>query len=275
MTADGEIPDDGFQALLDKISRDRGFRCASYKTTCLRRRVSVRMRARGVHRYADYAGLLDRDAGEYDQLLDALTINVTKLFRNPEVYHAIARDVIPALWDSPRPRLRVWSAGCASGEEPYSLAALFHRHAEQRRALDQLARVEIIGTDVDRRSLEAAERAEFEERDFTETPPEWRARYFAREAPFTAGPEIRRLVRFRQHDMLREPPPRPVNDLIVCRNAIIYFDRESQERLFETFFAALSPGGFLVLGKVETLFGAARQLFAPVNGRERIFQRPA
>ncbi len=75
--------------------------------------------------------------------------------------------------------------------------------------------------------------------------------------------------------MLREPPARPVNDLIVCRNAIIYFDRTSQERLFETFYSALSPGGFLVLGKVETLFGAARQLFAPVNGRERIFRRPA
>ncbi len=97
---EADPPDDGFQALLDKISRDRGFRCASYKPTCLRRRVGVRMRARGVHRYADYAGLLDRDAAEYDLLLDALTINVTKLFRNPEVYHALAREVVPALWAS-------------------------------------------------------------------------------------------------------------------------------------------------------------------------------
>lgn len=267
--------DDGFAALLEKISRDRGFRCASYKTTCLRRRVGVRMRARAVHRYADYAALLDADAAEYDLLLDALTINVTKLFRNPEVYQAMLREVIPRLWDAPGPRIRVWSAGCASGEEPYSVAALFHLYAAQRSALHQLSRVEILGTDVDRRSLAAAARGEFEERDFSETPPEWRARFFAPDPPFTVDPALRAVVQFKQHDMLREPAPRPVNDLIICRNAIIYFDRPSQEQLFDTFHAALTPGGFLVLGKVETLFGRARQMFEPVDGRERIFRRAA
>lgn len=267
--------DEAFSALLDKISRDRGFHCASYKTTCLRRRVSVRMRARGVHRYEDYATLLDRDDAEYDHLLDALTINVTKLFRNPEVFQAIAREVMPALWASPRPRLRVWSAGCASGEEPYSLGVLFHQHAEAAGALSRLSRVDILGTDIDRRSLADAERAAFEERDFSETPPEWRARYFAPVAPFTVDPAVRRLVRFQHHDLLRDPAPGPAYDLIVCRNAIIYFDRVSQERLFDEFYDALTPGGFLVLGKVETLFGRARQRFAPVNSRERIFRRPA
>jgi chemotaxis methyl-accepting protein methylase len=272
---DVDAPDDGFQALLDKISQDRGFHCASYKPTCLRRRVSVRMRARGVHQFADYAGLLDRDAAEYDLLLDALTINVTKLFRNPEAFEAIAREVMPVLWDSPRPRLRVWSAGCASGEEPYSLATLFYRHAEMHRGIARLPRVDVLGTDIDRRSLADAEHGVFEESDFSETPPEWRARYFSAGPPFVVRPEIRRLVRFAHHDLLREAPPRPVNDLIVCRNAIIYFDRPSQERLFEAFYAALSPGGFLVLGKVETLFGVGRERFEVVNGRERIFRRPA
>ncbi len=270
-----EPQDEDFQALLDKISRDRGFHCASYKATCLRRRVGVRMRARGLHRYVDYAGLLDADLGEYDLLLDALTINVTKLFRNPEVYHAMLRDVVPVVWDAAPSRIRVWSAGCASGEEPYSLAALFHLHAAARGELHRLPRVEILGTDIDRRSLAAAECGEFEERDFSETPEAWRSAYFAPAAPFTVVPELRRLVKFRQHDLLREPPPQGEHDLIVCRNAIIYFDRVSQERLFESFYSALAPGGFLVLGKVETLFGRARQLFRPVDARERIFVRPA
>ncbi len=269
-----EPRDEAFEALLDKISRDRGFRCASYKTTCLRRRVGVRMRARGVHEYADYAGLLDEDPREYELLLDALTINVTKLFRNPEAFQALREQVIPALWDGTRSRIRVWSAGCASGEEPYSIAALFHMHAEARGELHRLGRVEILGTDVDRRSLAAAEQGEFEEVDFSETPPEWRARYFAAAPPFTIRPEVRALVRFRQHDMLREAPPWPTSDLIVCRNAVIYFDRGSQERLFMDFHNALVPGGFLMLGKVETLFGAARQAFVPVDTRERIFLRP-
>lgn len=267
--------DDEFQALLDKISRDRGFACAAYKATCLRRRVGVRMRARGLHRYADYAGLLDADTSEYDLLLDALTINVTKLFRNPEVYQAMLRDVVPAVWNAAPVRIRVWSAGCASGEETYSLAALFHLHAVRQGELDRLGRVEILGTDIDRRSLAAAERGEFEERDFSETPEEWRAAYFAAAPPFRVVPALRRVVKFRQHDLLRDPVPQTGHDLIVCRNAIIYFDRASQERLFEAFYSALAPGGFLVLGKVETLFGRSRQLFQPVDARERIFRRPA
>lgn len=275
MTTATDPQDEAFAALLDKISRERGFHCASYKTTCLRRRVGVRMRARGVHRYAEYAALLDADTGEYDRLLDALTINVTRLFRNPEVFHAILDRVVPVLWASPRPRLRVWSAGCASGEEAYSLATLFHLHASAVGETDRLSRVEILGTDIDAASLAAAERAEFEERDFSETPPAWRSRYFAPAPPFVPDPAVRRMVRFQRHDLLREPPPRTAHDLIVCRNAIIYFDRASQERLFDAFYDALTPGGYLVLGKVETLFGRARQAFRVVDARERIFMRPA
>ena len=122
----------GFAALLDKIARDRAFGCGSYKERCLRRRVAVRMRARAVHTFADYMVLLDRDAVEYDRLVDALTINVTKLFRNWETYASVAARVVPPLWARPDAELRVWSAGCSSGEEPYSLAVLFHRHAESR-----------------------------------------------------------------------------------------------------------------------------------------------
>src|ERR1051325_2836802 len=127
MTEHDGAPD--FVELTRKISREKGFGCASYKEKCLRRRIAVRMRARGVHTYRDYARLLDADGGEYDRLLDALTINVTKLFRNWEAYAALASTAIPALWSSENPSIRVWSAGCSSGEEPYSIAVLFHRHA--------------------------------------------------------------------------------------------------------------------------------------------------
>ena len=108
-----------FASLTEKISRERGFACAAYKARCLQRRIGVRMRARAVHTYADYARVLDADPREYDLLLDALTINVTKLFRNWETYAAMAREVVPALWSRGDRPLRVWSAGCASGEEPY------------------------------------------------------------------------------------------------------------------------------------------------------------
>jgi chemotaxis methyl-accepting protein methylase len=268
-----DLTDAGFAELTAKISRDRGFGCASYKDKCLRRRIAVRMRARGVHTYSDYARVLDSDIAEYDKLLDALTINVTKLFRNWETYNAITEKVVPALWERDIPTINVWSAGCSSGEEPYSLAALFHQYAERVGALGQLAtRVRVLGSDIDARCLAAAQTGAFEDGDFTDTPPELRKRYFAPAAPFAVIPEVKRLVRFERRDLLAEPAPPGTHHLICCRNVLIYFDRDTQERLFEKFHRALSPEGFLVLGKVETLLGAARTRFAAVDGRERIFR---
>ncbi|MFN2566901.1 MAG: protein-glutamate O-methyltransferase CheR, partial [Gemmatimonadaceae bacterium] len=267
--------DGAFRMLTEKVFRERGFGCASYKERCLRRRIAVRMRARGVHTYEDYARVLDRDAMEYERLLDALTINVTRLFRNKEVFAAIGARVIPEIWQWPTRRLRVWSAGCSSGEEAYSLAALMHRHSAERGAGSALSRVDILGTDVHGPSLEAAAEGVYAESAFEEVPPEIREAYFGgREARNRASPELRRLVRFESHDLLRERPPADGYALILCRNVLIYFDRPSQERLFEQFYQALAPGGFLVLGMVETLFGEARGRFATLDARARIFRRP-
>ncbi|HEX5438741.1 MAG TPA: protein-glutamate O-methyltransferase CheR [Gemmatimonadaceae bacterium] len=262
-----------FGALTSKIARERGFACASYKEKCLRRRIAVRMRACGVHTYGDYARVLDADAHEYDRLLDALTINVTKLFRNWDTFAAVAEHVIPTLWARPDPTIRVWSAGCASGEEPYSLAILFHRYAAAHGVLDALRRVSILGTDIDRACLEAAVRAQFAEPAFADTPPDLRERYFTPEPPFTLRSDTRALVQFARRDLLADPPPATDLQLVICRNVIIYFDRGTQEMLFQRFHDALAPGGFLVLGKVETLIGAPRSGFASVEPRERIFRR--
>lgn len=265
--------DHEFAELTRKIARERGFGCASYKERCLRRRIAVRMRARGVHTYPDYARILDTDAREYDLLLDALTINVTKLFRNWETFEAIARLVIPELWARPDATLRVWSAGCASGEEPYSLAILMHRHAVAIGEPHRVGRVTVLGTDIDRASLAAAARAEYAPAAFADTPAELRTQYFSPAAPHAVHPDVKRLVRFERNDLLSDPAPAGGVHLLLCRNVIIYFDRYTQEALFERFHDALVPGGFLVLGKVETLLGPARTRFVAVDSRERIFRR--
>jgi chemotaxis methyl-accepting protein methylase len=264
----------GFQLLTDKITRDRGFGCASYKEKCLRRRIAVRMRARGVHSFTDYARLLDSDAHEYDKLLDALTINVTKLFRNWDTYDAMARLVVPVLWDLPVQKLHAWSAGCSSGEEPYSVATLFLRYAESLGQSERArTRVDVLGSDIDRESLAAAARALYEEGAFADTPAAIRSRYFTPGFPASPLPSVKQLVRLERRDLLKEAPPPGGLHLVTCRNVIIYFDRATQEALFERFHDALLPGGFLVLGKVETLLGRVRTLFAPVDGRERIFRK--
>jgi len=262
-----------FAALTARIADRSGFRCDAYKERCLRRRIAVRMRATGTHTFEDYGALLDADGAEWERLVDALTINVTKLFRDAAAFDAAARLVVPPLWATPEPELRVWSAGAASGEEAYSLAALFHAYAEMRGETARLGRVRVLGTDIDRASLAAAQAGSYGESAFVDTPPAMRARYFSPGYPAAVSDELRAMVRFERRDLLLEPPPPGPHHLIVCRNVLIYFDRDSQERLFAQFREALAPGGFLMLGKVETLLGDSRRGFAAVSPRERIFRR--
>jgi chemotaxis methyl-accepting protein methylase len=185
----------------------------------------------------------------------------------------MARLVIPHLWEREGAGIRIWSAGCASGEEAYSLAILLHRHAVARGDRHRLETASVLGTDIDRASLSTAEQGTYPESAFADTPAELRQAYFSPTAPYSVRPEIRKLVRFSHHDLLRDPPEGRVH-LITCRNVLIYFDRATQEALFQRFHDALVPGGYLVLGKVETLFGPARHRVVSVDARERIFQRP-
>jgi len=263
----------GYPELMEKIWLERGFRCASYKDQCLRRRIAVRMRASGVSSYVDYVRVLERDRLELDRLVDALTINVTKLFRNWDVYSTIAARIIPALWDGPMRELRVWSAGCSSGDEAYSIAALFHRHAEATETVEDFGRLHIVGTDIDRGSLAAAERGEFDEADFADTPDKLRARYFSPAPPHRVADVLRAAVSFARTDLLCDAPPTGAHALVVCRNVLIYFDRVAQERVFASLHDALAPNGFLVLGRVEALIGPARSMFVAVDARERIYRK--
>jgi chemotaxis methyl-accepting protein methylase len=180
--------------------------------------------------------------------------------------------VIPAIWQGAPRELKVWSAGCSSGDEAYSMAVLFHRHASAVRETARLDRVDILGTDIDRESLTAAAKGLFDDDAFTDTPDDIRAAYFSATLPATVRPEAKSLVRFERRDLIHGEAPKGLH-LIACRNVIIYFDRTTQENLFIRFHEALEPGGFLVLGKVETLLGATRSLFEPVDARERIFRR--
>jgi chemotaxis methyl-accepting protein methylase len=226
----------------------------------LKRRIAVRMRARGVHTYEDYARVLDHDAHEYQELLDALTINVTKFFRNPETWTAL-RPHLDKLAQQ-RSSLRVWSAGCSSGEEPYTIAVVMAEIG---------APGFVDATDVDRLSLERTRQAHYPDAAFSEMPVALKRRYFEDGRPV---PAVRDLINVRAHDLTRDAPPRPPYDLIVCRNVVIYFERQAQERLFHVFVNALAPGGVLLLGKVETLFGPARDKLTLQDPRERIYTKP-
>ena len=266
-------PRDPFDALTEQVVAARGVSVSSYKRGCLERRIAARMRARGAEDYRAYAQVLRDDPAEYDALLDALTINVTHLFRDTDVWEGVVERVLPALWDSDATPINTWIAGCASGEEAYTVAALWHRYIESRGTLAALGRVQITASDLDPTALAAARTGRYPREAFRDTPVHVRTRYFSPEEPHLAAGELRTMIRFEQRDLLVSAPPTGSMHLITCRNVLIYFDKPSQDAIFGRFHEALAPGGFLVLGKAESLLGKSRHLFDAVDVQRRLFQR--
>lgn len=259
-----------YGALLAKLEREHGFQGSLYRQKCLRRRIAVRMRARGSTHIDDYAALLDTDPAEYGRLLRTLTINVSKFFRNPETWQIIGRHVLTDLLGR-RGSLLLWSAGAAGGEEAYSLAILVSEALGERR-LPPWRKIRVVGTDIDGPSLARARKGQYPEYALSDTPHDLIARWFTSDHGWRLNESLRRRVEFEQHDILTDRPSFDA-DLILCRNLLIYLDRAAQEKVFGTLAEVLKPGGYLVLGRVETLAAAVRPLFRVVDARERIYQK--
>jgi chemotaxis methyl-accepting protein methylase len=262
--------DAAYAALFAKVERERGFRGELYRQRCLRRRIAVRMRARGVDEVDDYVAILDTDPSEYERLMRVLTINVSKFFRNPETWEVIKREVVPSLLRRGEP-LVIWSAGSATGEEAYSIAILVWEWLLSQ-GRESWNRVRIVGTDIDRECLEAARVAEYTEVALSETSPAVRRRWFSHTTGWRLKEPIRSLVEFREFDVLTGRPEFHA-DLIMCRNLLIYLDRDAQNRVFDTFVDVLGPEGYLILGRVEVLGAEVRERFATVNARERVYRK--
>jgi chemotaxis protein methyltransferase CheR len=265
-----------FAALTRKISRDAGLSLNAYKDKCLRRRIAVRMRACGVHTYSDYQTVLDGSPAEYERLKDAITINVTRFYRNADTWNLLRAGLLQEICDGDGGEVRAWSAGCASGEEPYTLAVLMADHFDRQGRPERLGMVTVDATDIDRNSLELAQAGRYRREALADVPPDLAARYFEDDGTGCRVIErVRCRVVVRALDLSSQPPPRRNYQLILCRNVVIYFGRSTQERLFLAFAEALAPGGILVLGKVETLFGPARERLTLLDPRERVYRRTA
>lgn len=264
--------DPGFGLLKRIISGNTGFNCEHYKEAHFRRRINVRVRATNSENYGTYLKLLKEDPQEYEFLLDTLTVNVSEFFRNPETFRIIEKEVIPSLVKyrsgSLTRSIRIWSAGCAAGEEAYSLAILLHRTLKTD---FNKYRIRIVGTDIDARSLEKAKKGVYNENSLKNLDPGTKERYFSKQGDtYQVINEFKNITQFKRHDLISGPRI-DYFDLIVCRNVMIYFKKEIQEQLQLNFYKALEKGGFLIIGKSETLLGSASSLFRPYNTRERLY----
>jgi len=266
--------DRDFLALKNHILEHRSLDCNQYKDSYLQRRFAVRMRARGVDQYKDYIRLLSSDPCECDELMRDITINVTQFFRDGPVFRELEEEILPLLIYRKaiegKSTIRIWSAGCSSGEEPYSLAIILKELLGDE--IDSF-RLEIIGSDIDEEMLLSAREGRYLPRQLVNVPPTYLEQYFRLEKDmYWLDQEIKDMVKFRTIDLFRTSAGSNL-DMILCRNVVIYFTREMQERLYLEFYRSLNDGGFFVMGNTETLGGEASRLFNPVKSRERIFQK--
>jgi two-component system CheB/CheR fusion protein len=213
-------PDPEFEALLRHIQESRGLDFRGYKRTSLRRRISLRMEALGTEDFAAYREQLEAQPSEYGELLNTVLINVTSFFRDEDAWASLRQLVVPAIVEhatDDRP-IRVWSAGCASGEEPYSIAMLF---AEQMGVPEFCRRVKIYATDLDEEALKTARLATYSPRDVEAVPPEMLEKYFERtNNHYVFERELRKCVIFGRHNIVHDAPISRI-DLLTCRNLLI------------------------------------------------------
>ena len=261
-------PDEELESLLAAIKATRGVDLTGYKRSTLRRRVLRRMGLVGMDGdFTRYRECLRERPQELNALLDSVFINVTTFFRDREAWDYLATHVLPDLAvrraGSP---IRIWSAGCASGQEPFSIAMLL---AEQL-GLDEYARrVKIYGTDWDEAALQQARRARYP-RELDDVPEELRRKYFQfDDGEAVLNGAIRRSVIFGQHDLLSDAPISRV-DLLLCRNTMMYFNGDAQAEIIERLHFALANDGVLFLGRAEMLLSHGES-FAPIDLKHRVF----
>jgi len=262
--------------LMGKVLADHGLDLRQYRKRYVERRVAVRLNALGLHTYHQYAAHLDAHPDEYHRLLDTLTINVTQFFRDPEVFTLFREQVLPTVVQAKLARrqriLRVWSAGCATGEEAYSLAMSLLDAVDRTGASTIIPTV--IGTDIDRSALATAKKAEYPVRQLAHIPQHDQMRYLDIGADtFHMKQKVRDIVRFQYLNLFESAPIHGV-DVVFCRNVFIYFNKADQERLIRAFWESLTRGGYLVLGRSERLSPEVSGAFELVDGRQRTYRKP-
>ena len=237
-----------YERLICWLKERTGIDLTSYKSAQMTRRLTGLMESKGIGIFQEYIELLEADDDAFQQFLKRLTINVSDFFRNPERFADLSRSILPRLL-AERNNLRLWSAGCANGAEPYTLAMILYQLAPAA-----FAQHAILATDIDKGILSQAESGIYAEGELKGLDAAQRERYFRPldGERWQLRTFLRQRVEFRQHNLLSDPFPEDW-DLIACRNVVIYFTKEAKEQLYLRLHAALRPGGVLMVGGTEPI----------------------
>jgi two-component system CheB/CheR fusion protein len=261
--------DSDFEQLIEYIKQSRGFDFTGYKRSSLMRRVTKRMQGVGIENYNDYQDYLEIHQEEFIHLFNTLLINVTTFFRDRVAWDFIADEIVPRILSTKEPNeiIRLWSAGCASGQEAYTLAMIF----AEKLGFDQFRdRVKIFATDIDEEALNQARSGSYNAKEIEEIPEPLLSKYFeVIDNRCTFRKDLQRSIIFGRNNLVQDAPISRI-DLLVCRNTLMYFNAETQLKILARFHFALNNGGVLFLGKAETLLSQS-QNFTPIDLKRRIF----
>lgn len=253
------------------VNKQYGIDLAYYRPNFLNRHLRSRMQDTSCENAAAYIAYMKRVPEEFKLFLETLSINVTHFFRDKEVFEKFQRVVIPELIKrkegGERNCIRVWSAACASGQEPYSLAIMFM----EAMGADTTG-FRIVGTDVDQEALERAEEGIYEDRDFREMDKKLLDKYFTLDynKGYRVNDNVRRFVKFEKNNLITDEPLHHI-DAVFCRNVLIYFNRAQQDLIFEKFHQALNSTGYLVVAKVETIW--EKDKFESIDLNSKIYRK--
>lgn len=268
-----EDKDKAFELLLENIYTTRGIDFRRYLAKVLKRRISRRMGANKVKTYSDYLRILKSNPKEYDELFNVLTINISEFFRDFHIFNIITKtlsEVIENKILKGKYTIKIWSAGCASGEEPYSIAIALREIIEREGVPFNIS---IIATDIDNQCLEVAKTAEYRQKSLKNVNKYLLKKYFVpTNGKYRVKDEIRRLVTFYHHNLIADVHFENI-DIVFCRNVFIFFNRSLQEHLIMAFYKALKKDGYLIMGAVETFLGEAKMVFREVDLKARIYQK--
>lgn len=239
--------DNDYEIFLKNLIKRFEMDLTGYKQHRVRRRIDMLMRKHSFNSYLEYFEKLKNDDLLWDEFLDKLTINVTEFFRNPEKWEYLQKSILPDLFKKSN-KLKLWSAGCSTGEEPYTLSMVIEEMNASNKA-------DIIAADLDKFVLKKAQNGIYEERSMINLSTNFRTKYFEKtdDGRFKIKNSVKSNVKFKQINLLTDSFDKDY-DLIICRNVVIYFDNPAKEKLYKKFSEALKPGGILFVGSTERIF---------------------
>lgn len=263
--------EEAFLKIKEGVNREKFLDVSQYKENYIKRRIAVRMRSLQHPKYADYLNYLQNNKNEYDILLDKLTINVTQFFRDPEIFVELENVILPDIIANLKGPLKIWSAGCSTGEEPYSIAISVEETAE-RLGLKNFE-YEIYATDLDIIAIQKATAGIYEGRTLDNIALQRKTKYFKTDGRnYMISDAIKKRVKIIKLNLM-DPYKKDFFDLVFCRNVIIYFTRELQKTVLTHYYDSLKENGILFLGKTETMLQDYRDKFNCINIKERIFRK--